>query len=92
MPCGTSDLGFGVMQAQLGGTVGSPRVVSLGPPGLVADAGVDATYDGGVDPNPGTDVGLGVEGRPFTLPAGVGVSCGRWMAESWDRDARRRSP
>lgn len=73
-------------------TVGSPRVVSPGPRGLVGDAGVGASYDGGADPDLGTDVGRGVEGRPFTLPVGVGVSCVGWVVESWDRDARAAAP
>ena len=67
-------------------TVGSPRVVSPGPQGLVGDSCVGASYSGGADPNLGTDAGLGVEGRPFTLPPGVGVPCGGRVAKSWDRD------
>ena len=31
-------------------------------PGLASDTGVSASYDGGADPDSGTDVGLGVDG------------------------------
>jgi len=69
-------------------TVGSPRVVSPGPQGLVGDASIGASYSGGADPDLRIDAGLGVEGRPFTLCPGVGVPCGGWVAKSWDWDVR----
>lgn len=76
----------------LAAAVGSPSVVSPGPPGLAGDTGVGAFYGGGADLDPGTDAELGVEGRPCTLPAGVGVPCGGWVAGSWARDAGTATP
>lgn len=40
---------------------------------LVGDVGVDASYDGGLDPDAEADVGLGIDGVPSIVLDEVGV-------------------